>query len=155
NRQADAAAPARPNELFIVDDDANVRDALSAVFASGDFRVTGFGDGDAFLAAARVRTPACVLLDVHMPRRSGLEILKELDACRYGAPVLVISARGEIPIAVEAIKRGAFDFIEKPFDPDAVIARVREALAVRRREGASANGGSRLSEFAGSKLLTP
>ena len=62
-----------------------------------------------------------------MPGRSGIDIL-ELDAQRYGAPIFVISAKGDIPLAVEAIKNGAFDFIEKPFDTDMVVTRVRAAI---------------------------
>jgi len=149
-------APLQPlaDDLFIVDDDADVRNALSAVFATDNFSVTGFADGDAFLAAARSRMPACILLDIHMPGRSGLDILKELDAHRYGAPIFIISAKGDIPVAVEAIRNGAFDFIEKPFDPEAVIVRVREALDARKHRNAARNG-DRLPEFSGSGLLTP
>jgi two-component system, LuxR family, response regulator FixJ len=153
DRDCNEAPLPAASELFIVDDDANIRAALSAVFATDNFRVTGFADGNSFLSAARVRTPACVLLDLHMPGRSGLDILKELDAHHYGAPVFIISAQGDIPIAVEAIKNGAFDFIEKPFVPEAMIARVREALDARKHHG-DGNGG-RLPEFPGSRLLTP
>ncbi len=116
------------NEVFIVDDDPSVSAALSVVLGGEGYQVASFVEGEAFLAAARSRTPGCVLLDVHLPGSSGLDILKQLDAQSYPAPVLVISGRGDIPTAVEAIRNGALDFIEKPFDAVAVVARVRSAI---------------------------
>jgi FixJ family two-component response regulator len=121
-------APAN-SELFIVDDDDNVRDLLSLIFTHEGYRVTAFAEGQSFLAVARARTPACVLLDVLMPGRSGIDVLKDLDAQHYDAPIFVVSGRGEVPVAVDAMRHGAFDFIVKPFAPDAVVARVREAIA--------------------------
>jgi FixJ family two-component response regulator len=142
-------------ELFIVDDDDMVRDALSVVFAGEGYQVSGFNEGNSFLAAARMRTPACILLDVHMPGRSGIDILKELDAEHFGAPIFVISAQRDIPLAVDAIKHGAFDFIEKPFAAEAVVARVR--AAVEGWKTPRANGGMadpRARKFSGQDRLT-
>jgi two-component system, LuxR family, response regulator FixJ len=116
-------------ELFVVDDDASMRDLLGVMFTHEGYQVTAFEEGTAFLAAARTRTPSCIILDVHMPGRSGIDILKELDAQHYGAPVFIISAQGDIPLAVDAVKNGAFDFIEKPFETGAVVTRVRRAIA--------------------------
>ncbi len=116
------------NEIFIVDDDASVRSALSVVLSGEGYQVASFVEGEAFLAAARSRTPGCVLLDVRLLGCSGLDVLKQLDAQSYPAPVLIISGRGDIPTAVEAIRNGALDFIEKPFDAAAVVARVRSAM---------------------------
>jgi len=148
---AEAARPA--SEVFIVDDDASVRTALSVVFAGEGYRVTGFGEGEAFLSATQAHTPCCVLLDVQMPGRSGLDLLKELNARNYAAPVFIISGRGDIPMAVDAIRHGALDFIEKPFDALAVVAKVRDAVhAWERRVQAD---GERPAEFRGSQLLTP
>ncbi|MBO0756755.1 MAG: response regulator transcription factor [Bradyrhizobiaceae bacterium] len=142
-------------EIFIVDDDLAVRNALSMVFSRDGFHVSGFGDGNSFLAAARARLPACIILDVHMPGRSGLDILKELNAENYGAPIFIISGQGDIPMAVDAIKNGALDFIEKPLD-DTVVQRVREAIAAweRRAERAQSNGPLKAS-FSGRERLTP
>src|ERR671931_1305646 len=81
----------------------------------------------------RAREPACILLDVHLPGRSGLEILKDLNAEEYPVPILMISGKGDIPMAVEAIKHGALDFIEKPFRGKAVSASVQAAIAARNR----------------------
>jgi two-component system, LuxR family, response regulator FixJ len=143
-------------ELFVVDDDDAMRDTLSVVFSHEGYQVTSFAEGSAFLAAARVRTPACVLLDVNMPGRSGINILKDLDAQHYDAPIFIISAQRDIPLAVDAIKNGAFDFIEKPFVPDAVTARVRAAVAGWKHPAANgANGGSHSPRFPGHELLTP
>ena len=114
-------------EVFIVDDDPLVRNALSVVLSRAGYQVTGFAEGTSFLAAARSRTPTCVILDVHMPGQSGLDILKDLNAQHYPAPIFIISGAGDIPMAVEAIKNGAFDFLEKPFDATTVTTRVREA----------------------------
>jgi FixJ family two-component response regulator len=143
------------SELFIVDDDASVRDALSAVFAAKGFQVMRFAEGESFLAEARNRTPACVLLDVHMPGRSGLDILRAIDAQHYGAPIFIISAICDIPTAVDAIRAGAVDFIEKPFDLDAVVTRVRAAIeswARRRSNGVSRH---RILNLSGCDRLTP
>src|SRR2546430_2589623 len=114
-------------EVFVVDDDPSMRDLLALVFTREGYQVTAFEEGGSFLAVARTHTPSCIILDVHMPGRSGIDILKELDAQHYGAPVLIISAQRDIPLAVKAVKSGAFDFIEKPFDAEAVVARVGDA----------------------------
>jgi FixJ family two-component response regulator len=122
-------------EILILDDDAAVRAALSMVFSREGYRVQCFLDSHSFLAAARARIPACIILDVHIPGRSGLEVLKELNAESYPAPIFIISGRGDIPMAVDAIKHGAFDFVEKPFRGSDVVARVREAIeALARRQ---------------------
>lgn len=142
-------------EIFVVDDDPSIRDALSVVLSLEGFTVTGFSEGGSFVAAARARTPACVILDVHMPGRSGLDILKELNAQHYEAPIFIISGQGDIPMAVDAIKHGALDFIEKPFDADTVVTRVREAIdaAGKRAENGASVGAS--GQFKGMELLTP
>jgi FixJ family two-component response regulator len=143
-------------EIFIVDDDPAVRDALSVVFSLEGYHVSGYADGNSFLSAARARPPACIILDVHMPGRSGLDILKELNAQNYGAPIFIISGQGDIPMAVEAIKSGALDFIEKPFDADTVVARVRDAIAAWARRGTTTETNEFLAaSFPGRDLLTP
>jgi FixJ family two-component response regulator len=128
-------------EIFIVDDDPGVRAALSAVVSREGYQVSCFDDGISFLAAARGRVPACIVLDVHIPGRSGLEVLKELNAQSYPAPIFMISGQGDIPMAVDAVKNGAFDFVEKPFRGSEVVARVREAIEalVRRQTNEVAN----------------
>jgi two-component system, LuxR family, response regulator FixJ len=116
-------------EIFIVDDDPSVRLALATVFGGEGFQVTSFVETESFLSAARSRTPECVLIDIYLSDGSGLDVLRKLGADRYPAPILMISGRGDISAAVDAIRNGACDFIEKPFDPAAVVARVRDAIA--------------------------
>jgi FixJ family two-component response regulator len=118
------------NEIFVVDDDEDIRDLLAASLAPEGFPVTCFEDGDAFLRAATLRVPLCVFLDIVMPRRSGLEILKELRARQYWTPIFLISARDDFHLVVEAMKNGAHDFIRKPIDWSAPVQRVRDAIEV-------------------------
>src|ERR1700720_2970985 len=132
-------------EGFIVDDDPTVRDVLSEVFAQAGYRAISFVDGASFIVAARERIPACVILDIYMPGRSGLEILKDLDAPNYPAPIFVASGRGDIPSAVEAIKNGAFDFIEKRLEADTLVARVGEAIKARSQFQQNGNGSETLA----------
>jgi two-component system, LuxR family, response regulator FixJ len=115
-------------EVFIVDDDPLMRAALSMILNDDGLKVISFADGETFLDATRWRTPACILIDMHLPDCSGLELLKALDAQQHRAPVFAISGRGDIPMAVDAIRNGALDFIEKPFDLEMVAMRVREAI---------------------------
>ena len=92
--------------ITIVNDDPAVRDSLQTIFEIEGFEVRAFADGDRFLAEAqRIRTD-CLILDVHMPRRSGLEILEALGGFSYPAPTFIISGQGDIPMAVSAIKAG-------------------------------------------------
>src|ERR1700726_4433986 len=142
-------------EVFIVDDDPMVRDVLSEVFAGASYRVISFVDGPSFVAAARERIPACVILDIYMPGRSGPEILRGLDAPNYPAPISGASGRGDIPSAVEAIKNGAFDFIEKRLDAETLVARVADAIKARSQLRQNGNGADTLAAgFPGSELLT-
>jgi two-component system, LuxR family, response regulator FixJ len=147
----------RSEEILIVDDDATVRDSLSMLFALEGYRVTTFMDGTSFVSAARTRPIACVLLDIYVPGKSGLEILKDLDANSYAAPILIMSAHGNIPIAVEAIKSGAFDFIEKRQDAVGIVDRVHEAMdAWSRMRQLNGNASDPLSRaFPGRERLTP
>ena len=141
-------------ELFIVDDDPLVLNALSVVLSREGYQVTGFAEGGSFLAAAKSRTPACIILDVNMPGRSGLDILKELNAQNYAAPIFIISGVGDIPMAVEAIKNGAFDFVEKPFDLATVVTRVREAIEASARRASQSSTDVFSKHFPGHDLLT-
>jgi FixJ family two-component response regulator len=127
-------------EIFVVDDDPQVREMLSIVLSAAGYQVVCFADGAALLAVARTRYPACILLDVHIPGRSGLDILKELRAEDYPAPIFMISGRADIAMAVGAVKGGALDFIEKPFRGSEIVARLNEAIGAysRRRTNESA-----------------
>jgi FixJ family two-component response regulator len=140
-------------DVVIVDDDAAVRDALSILLEMEGLRVKTYDTGEAFLLEASRLKPGCVLMDVHMPGRSGLDILDAIGGAGYQAPVVMISGQGDVPMAVYAMKHGAFDFIEKPFDGPVVIKRVREAIArVSSNSAVSMNG--RLPAFPGHETLT-
>jgi len=140
-------------EIFVVDDDELMRDTLMAMFMPEGCRVTCFAEGQSFLVAARARTPSCILLDVNMPGHSGLDMLRELDAMHYPAPILIVSGQRDVPTAVSAIKNGALDFIEKPIEAATVVARVCEAiLAFNRRPATDVVG---VTGAEGSELLTP
>ncbi len=144
------------SDLFLIDDDPNMRDALSVVFTLAGYNVTGFAEADTFLAAVRSNAPVCILLDIHMPVRSGLEVLKALNAPVYPAPIFMISADTDIPVAVEAIKCGAYDYIVKPFSAPDIVGRIGNAIAARAKKFArSEMHDSLASDFPGRDRLTP
>jgi FixJ family two-component response regulator len=134
-------------DIFVVDDDPAVRDVLTALFTRDGFQVTNFADGASLLASARTSTPVCIILDVHIPGRSGLDILKELNAQDYPAPIFIMSGQGHIPMAVDAIRNGALDFIEKPFRGSEIVTRVREAIEAQRRRRSASNAAKATSSF--------
>jgi FixJ family two-component response regulator len=139
------------NDLFIVDDDPMMRDALSVVFTLAGYRVTGL-----FLAVASTRTPAAVLLDLHLPAKSGLSALKELNARSYPAPIFIVTGAGAVSSAVEAVKSGAFDYLVKPLDAPSIVARARSAVtAFARRDGSAAGKIGLTIDFPGQSRLTP
>jgi FixJ family two-component response regulator len=147
--------PAPGGEIFVVDDDPAVRETLSVVLSAGGYRVICFADGAALLAVARNRTPACILLDVHIPGKSGLDILRELHGEDYPAPIFMISGQGDIAMAVSAIKNGALDFIEKPFKGKEIVGRLNEAIgAYARRQAKSGNASIASLHFPGREPLT-
>src|ERR1700682_2160575 len=142
-------------EIFVVDDDPAVRDVLTTVFTRDGFQVTNFADGASLLATARLRTPICIILDVDIPGQSGLDILKELNAQDYPAPIFIISGQGDIAMAVDAIKNGALDFIEKPFRGSDIVGRVREAIEAHGRRQTDADSAKASSfRFPGREPLT-
>ncbi|MEP3233859.1 MAG: response regulator [Hyphomicrobiales bacterium] len=136
-------------KIYIVDDDISVRDALRTIFDLEGYQPILFDRGDQLLDGLRVHGDHPILLDVHMPGSSGLDILSAIEATKYEAPIFIISGQGDIPMAVEAIKAGAHDFIEKPFDSDKIIERVNDGIAkfaAKDRAGAPS--------FPGADLLT-
>jgi len=142
-------------EVFVVDDDPSVRDVLAMVLTLEGYHVTSFGEGAAFLGAAQSTTPCCVLLDVQMPGLSGLEILKRLNAQHYPAPIFIISGQADIRMAIEAIRHGAYDLIEKPFDAMNVLLRVGEAVRMCLRRADEGLHDFLPRQFPGHDSLTP
>jgi len=145
------------NEIFIVDDDADMRDILAATLEPMGLPVRVFEDGDSFLRAARTEVPICVFLDILMPRRSGLEILQELRTLNYWTPIFLISALDDVTTVVDAMKSGAHGgYISKPFDRHTPLLRVRDAVEVwscRERERKALN--QQANEDGEWVLLTP
>ncbi|HMN84878.1 MAG TPA: response regulator FixJ [Bauldia sp.] len=121
--------------VHVIDDDQAVRDSLSFLLATAGLTVRVFDGAGAFLDALPSVEPGCVVTDVRMPGMSGIELMPELAKRGVTLPVIVITGHGDVPLAVEAMKLGAFDFIEKPFEDDTIIASVRAALAKHATSG--------------------
>jgi two-component system response regulator FixJ len=139
--------------VCIVDDDANVRDALSLLMSTAGHHTRAFPDAETFLDAAGLGGPICVLLDVRLPGLSGLELLGRLADRKDKVAVIIITGHGDIPMAVDAMKSGAFHFVEKPFDPEGLLESVADAL---RHVKSLRQEHARYSEVAACyRLLTP
>ena len=114
--------------VYIVDDDAAVRDSLELLLGSAGFETQAFDSAEAFLAAPREPGHGCLLSDIRMPGKSGVELLDFLRKQGDECPVVLITGHGDVALAVEAMKRGARDFIEKPFDDSRLIDAITGAL---------------------------
>jgi two-component system response regulator FixJ len=121
-------------EVYVVDDDDAVRDSLEFMLSAAGFAVKTYDSGSAFLAALPRAKSACVITDVRMPGLSGIDLLVRLKELGIGVPVIVMTGHGDVPLAVEAMKIGAADFFEKPFDGDKIVAAVRIALQGWRKD---------------------
>ena len=115
--------------VHVVDDDAAVRGSLQFLLESAGLTVLTYARAEVFLAVAPTLSVGCVLTDVRMPGLGGLELQQHLQALGVLAPVIVMTGHGDIPTAVQAMKDGAVDFLEKPFDDERLIDAVRHALA--------------------------
>jgi two-component system response regulator FixJ len=116
------------DEIFVVDDERDMRDLLALILTEAGFRVTTFGNGRSVIRATRKTLPACILLDMYLRDELGLDVLKQLDAEKFAAPILMLSGRSDIPTAVAAVKSGAVDFLEKQLDAETIVARVRQTV---------------------------
>ena len=120
--------------VFVVDDDEDVRRAVSLLMLSIGLAVNAFASAQEFLEHYDSRKPGCLVLDIRMPGMSGLELQKRLQAAGGLPPIIFITAHGEIPLATQALRAGAVDFIQKPFSPQALLERVREAIELDREK---------------------
>jgi len=116
-------------EIFVIDEDASMREKLSKTMQERGYDVISFADGAALLSYVKARTPACIFLEARASDRSGFDLLKKLRAENCPAPVFVTSVTGAISMAVDAVRNGAFDFIVKPFCSREVARRVEAAIA--------------------------
>jgi FixJ family two-component response regulator len=115
--------------VFVIDDDASVRDAVKRLIASVGLRVETFGSTREFLAAKRPDAPACLVLDVRLPDVSGLEFQRDLAALDFQIPIIFITGHADIPMTVRAMKAGAVEFLTKPFRGQELLDAVQEAIA--------------------------
>ena len=139
--------------LYVVDDEPALRQAIGLLARSVQLRAQLFASAEEFLDGFRPQAPAALVLDVRMPGMGGLALLERLRALGSPVPVIVMTGHGDIAMAVRAMKAGALDFIEKPFQDDTLLARVREALALSARgAGRAAQRAQACERLAG---LTP
>lgn len=143
----------KQSTVFVVDDDEAMRESLTWLIESVGLKVETFASADSFLQAYYPGRSGCLLLDVRMPGMSGLELQGHLQDQQITLPVIMITGHGDVPMAVRAMKAGAIDFIEKPFNDEQLLESIRNALAVddtrRDEQSFKADIASRL------ELLTP
>lgn len=121
-----------PEWVYVVDDDLSVREALSSLIRSVGLRVETYPSAAAFLEAERHPGVACLILDVRMPGLSGLELQNRLAQSSPSIPIIFITGHGDIPMAVLAMKKGAVEFLSKPFRDDDLLAAIRSAMELAR-----------------------
>jgi len=123
--------------VFVIDDDSSVRNSLRSLFKSVDLNVELFGSTDDFLQSERPDVPCCLVLDVRLPGRSGLEFQDELAEAGIDIPIIFLTGHGDIPMTVQAMKAGAVEFLTKPCRDEDLLHAVRLSLArdEERREG--------------------
>jgi two-component system response regulator FixJ len=114
--------------VFIIDDDASVRKSLSRLLRSAGFEVETFATAELFLKREHYDGIGCLVLDVRMPGISGIDLQDELSRADYSMPIVFITGHGNIPMGVQAIKKGAVDFLAKPFEDEELLQAVMEAI---------------------------
>lgn len=117
--------------VYVIDDDESARHSLEFLLDIAGIRVRSFASADAFLRSSPPLAGACVVTDVRMPGTSGVELAAKMSQLDAAVPVIVITGHADVPLAIQAMKAGAADFIEKPFDDKALLAAIRNALARR------------------------
>ncbi len=130
--------------VHVIDDDVAVRQSLAFLLSTAGFAVRVHDSATAFLDALPATQAGCIVTDIRMPEMDGLELQRRLRAGKVAVPVIVITGHGDVALAVEAMKAGAADFIEKPFDDEVLIGAIRSALAHRTED---AKGEARAAEI--------
>jgi len=123
--------PAAARAVHIIDDDQALRESLAFLLRTHQLEVRSFDSAKTFLDALPDASLGCVITDIRMPGMSGVDLLRRLKELKVGVPVIVITGHGDVSLAVEAMKIGAADFFEKPFNDDQLVASVRAALQQR------------------------
>ncbi|MFY8105714.1 MAG: response regulator transcription factor, partial [Elstera sp.] len=135
--------------IHIIDDDEAIRDALSWLIASRSVAVETWESAESFLAAYQPSLRGCLLLDIRMGGMSGMELFERLRAQGCSLPVIFLTGHADVPMAVAALKRGAYDFVEKPFNDNDLVDRLLEALAAEAEAHArTASKAERLARLA-------
>jgi FixJ family two-component response regulator len=115
--------------VHIVDDEAEVRDALTLLLSTAQIESRSYGSAEDYMTSNPLKDPACILLDNQLPGMSGIELLKRIVGATADSTIIMITAYGDVPTAVLAMKAGAFHFVQKPFDAEALLVTVEEALS--------------------------
>ncbi len=136
--------------VHVIDDDADVRQSLAFLLSTAGLPVRVHESAVAFLKSLPEAQDGCIVTDVRMPEMDGLELQRRLVEARHTMPVIVITGHGDIALAVEAMKAGAVDFIEKPFDDEVLLAAIKSALA---RSSSERERGARAAEIRGRLAL--
>jgi len=130
SRLSDNAPPVR--KVYVVDDDLSARESLCWLLETEGIETAAFDSAEAFLASWSRDWAGCITVDIRMPGRSGLQLQEELIARNNRMPVIVLTGHADVPIAIRAMKQGAFDFLQKPYSDDELLACVRGALELGR-----------------------
>jgi two-component system response regulator FixJ len=125
--------------VYVVDDDRDVRCSISFMLSASGMESRPFGSGADLLASLGELQPGCLLLDIRMPDRDGFEIMADLAERSIEWPVIVMTGHGEVPVAVRAMKAGAVDFLEKPFEEDVLIGSLERAFQLLKDRGEKAD----------------
>jgi two-component system, LuxR family, response regulator FixJ len=140
-----------PAIIYIVDDDEAVRDSLSLLIESAGYRARSFESAEAFLGERSLAELSCALIDVRMPGMDGVALQEHLATRSNHPPVIIMTGHGDVPIAVRAMKAGAIDFLEKPFEDDVLLESLRRALDVARdvrlRQSGAAEAAARIGRL--------
>jgi FixJ family two-component response regulator len=115
--------------VHIVDDEAEVRDSLTLLLSTAQIESRSYGSAEDYMTSNPLKEPACILLDNQLPGISGIELLRRIVAATTDSTIIMITAYGDVPTAVLAMKAGAFHFVQKPFDAEALLVTVEEALS--------------------------
>jgi two-component system response regulator FixJ len=115
--------------VHIVDDEAEVRNSLTLLLSTAQIESRSYGSAEDYITSNPLKDPACILLDNQLPGMSGIELLRRIVAATADSTIIMITAYGDVPTAVLAMKAGAFHFVQKPFDAEALLATVEEALS--------------------------
>jgi two-component system, LuxR family, response regulator FixJ len=125
--------PAEKRIVYVIDDDDALRESLAFLLGTAQFSVQSFVSAKAFLEALPAVTKGCIITDVRMPDLSGIDLLRRLSDLKVTLPVIVVTGHGDVALAVEAMKIGAIDFLEKPVDDEVLLASVN--LALQQQDG--------------------